>query len=117
METFRELLVTINVHGGIQKPEYTTQNRFYKVQSPEKFKLRPREDIYMDLKFDIQTPETIQPWLNLLPSLKEMGMRIENDDWIENKTKDNTIQLYILNRSFQYTASVKKNNALVIFFY
>ena len=78
------------------------------MHSPEKFKLRPRDDIYVDLKFDIQTPETIQPWLNLLPSLKEMGMHIENDDWIENKTKDNTTQLHILNRSFQYPASVKK---------
>ena len=88
MGTFRELLVTINVHGGIQKAEYTTQNRFYNVYSPEKFKLKSGEDIYIDLKFDIQTPETIQPWLNLLPSLKEMEMRIENDDWIESKTKD-----------------------------
>ena len=78
------------------------------MHSPEKFKLRPRDDIYVDLKFDIQTPETIQPWLNLLPSLKEMGMHIENDDWIENKTKDNTTQLHILNRSFHYAASVKK---------
>ena len=117
METFSELLVTISVHGGIQKRKYTTQNRFHEVYSPEKFKLRPREYTYIDLKFDIQTPETIQPWLNLLPSLKEMGMHIENDDWIENKTRDNTIQLHILNRSFQYTVSVKKNNALVIFFY
>ena len=89
METFRELLVTINVHGRIQKLEYTTQNRFYKMYSPEKFKLTPREDIYIDLEFDIQTPETIQPWLNLLPSLKEIGMHIENDNWIENKTKGN----------------------------
>ena len=112
METFRELLVTINVHGGIKKPEYTTQNRFHKVYSLEQFKLKPREDIYIDLKFDIQTPETIQPWLNLLPSLKEMGMHIENDDWIENKTKDNTIQLHILNRSFQYTVSVKKKQCI-----
>ena len=112
METFRELLVTINVHGGIQKPEYTTQNRFYKVYLPEKFKLRPREDIYIDLKFDIQMPKTIQPCLNLLPSLKEMGMHTENANWIENKAKDNTIQLHILNRSFQYTASVKKKQCI-----
>ena len=35
-------------------------------------------------------------------------MHIENNDWIENKTKDNTIQLRIINRSFQDTASVKK---------
>ena len=113
METFRELIVNINVHGGIQKPEYTTQNRFYKVYSPEKFKLRPQEDIHIDLKFDIQyTPETIQPWLNLLPSLNEIGMHIENDDRTENKTKDNTIQLHIINRSFQYTPSVKKKECI-----
>ena len=33
-------------------------------------------------------------------------MHIENHDWIENETKDNTIQVHIINRSFQYTASV-----------
>ena len=42
-------------------------DKFYKVYSPEKFKLRPRDDIYLDLKFEIQTPETIEAWLNLLP--------------------------------------------------
>ena len=39
-------------------------------------------------------------------------MHIENDDWIENKTKDNTIQLHILNRSFNYTNSVKKKQCV-----
>ena len=39
-------------------------------------------------------------------------MHIENHDWIENKTKDNTIQLHIINRSFQYTASVKKKQCI-----
>ena len=41
-----------------------------------------------------------------------MGMHIENDDWIENKTKGNTIQLHILNTSIQYTASVKKKQCI-----
>ena len=45
----------------------TDKDKFYKVYSPEKFKLRPRDDIYLDLKFEIQTPETIEAWLNLLP--------------------------------------------------
>ena len=113
METFRELIVTTNLHVGIQKPDYTKQDRFYNVYSPEKFKLRPREDIYVDLKFDIQTPEIIQPWLNLLPSLRPMGMHVENDDCIENKTKDNTIhQFHILNRSFSYTVSIKKKQCI-----
>ena len=84
----------------------TDKDKCYKVYSPEKFKLRPRDDIYLDLKFDIQTPETLEPWLNLLPPLKGMGLQIENEDWASNKTKDNTIQLHILNRCFNYTVNV-----------
>ena len=37
-----------------------------------------------------------------------MGLYIENDDWAENKTKDNTNQLHILNRSFTYIIDTKK---------
>ena len=69
----------------------TNKDKFYKVYSPEKFKLRPRDDIYLDLKFDIQTPETIEPWLNLLPSLKSLGLHIENEDWA-TKIKQKAIQ-------------------------
>ena len=39
-------------------------------------------------------------------------MHAENHDWIENKTKGNTIQLHILNRSFNYTVSVKKKQCI-----
>ena len=92
----------------------TDKDRFYKVYSPEKF--RPRDDIYLDLQFDIQTPETIEPSLNLLPSLKALGLHIENEDWASNNTKDNTIQLHILNRNFNYTASIKKNQCVGFIF-
>ena len=57
-------------------------------------------------------PETIDPCLNLLPSLKELGLHIKNEDWASNKTNDNTIQLHILNRSFNYIASIKKNQCI-----
>ena len=40
--------------------------------------------------------------------IKNKALHIENDDWAENKTKDNTIQLHILNRSFTYTIDTKK---------
>ena len=40
--------------------------------------------------------------------IKNKALHIENDDWAENKTKDNTIQLHILNRSFTYTIDIKK---------
>ena len=69
----------------------TDKDKCYKVYSAEKFKLRPRDEIYFDLKFDIQTPETIEPWLNLLPSLKSLGLHIENEDWATKK-KQKAIQ-------------------------
>ena len=92
------------------------RDRFYKVYSPDIFKLRVRGNTYLYLKFDIQTLETIEPWLNLSPSLKEMGLHIENEDWVSNKTKDNTIQLHILNRSFNYTINIKKNQCIGFIF-
>ena len=113
---FRHLTVNFNLHTGVKQPDMTSKDRFYKVYSPLKFKLRPRDDIYLDLRFDIQTPETLEPWLNLLPSLKRIGLHIENDDWVENKTKDNTIQLHILNRSFNHTIDVKKPQCIGFIF-
>ena len=113
---FRNLTINFNSHVGIKQPEMTSKDRFYKVYSPFKFKLRPRGDIYLDLKFDIPVPETLDPWLNLLPLLKGMILHIENDDWANNKTKDNTIQLHLLNRSFTRTADVKKDQCIGFIF-
>ena len=96
---------------------WQTKINFFKIYSPEEFKLAPREDIYLDLKSDIHTLPGIEPWLNLLPSLKTLQLKLENEDWVSNKTKDNTIQLHILNSSFTYTARIKKINLLVLFFY
>ena len=113
---YRYLKVEFISHTDIKQSNMTDQERFYKVYSPEKFKLAPREDIYLDLKFDINTPPGIEPWLNLLPSLKGIGLKLENQDWVSNKTKDNTIQLHILNRSFTYTARIKKNQCIGFIF-
>ena len=113
---FRHLTVNFNLHTRVKQQDMTSKDRFYKVYSPLKFKLRWRDDIYLDLKFDIETPETLKPWLNLLPSLKGIGLHIENDDWIQNKTKDNTIQLHILNRSFTYTIDIKKDQYIGFIF-
>ena len=113
---FQHLTVNFNSYVGIKQPGMTNKDRFYKVYSPEKFRLRPREDIYLDSKFNIQTHERIEPWLNLLPSLKEMGLHIEIEDWASNKAKDNTIQLHILNRSFNYTVNIKKNQFIGFIF-
>lgn len=93
----------------------TDTNKFYKVYSPITFKLKPREDIYLDLKFNIQTPETIDPWLNLLPSLKELGLSIE-EDCREYKSINNTILLHLLNKSFNQTQTIKKKQCIGFIF-
>ena len=77
---FRYLTVNFSLHTGIKQPAMTDGDRFYKVYSTEKFKLGARDDIYLDLKFNIETPETLEPWLNLSPSLKGLRLSIENDD-------------------------------------
>ena len=105
---FNIVNVTINSIVGSKQPEMHNPNRFYKIYSPEKLKLRPRDDIYLDLKLNIETPTQIEPWINLLPSLKDRGVKIENQD----KTTDDTIQLHILNRSFTYTTNIKKNECI-----
>ena len=87
---YRHLTVNFNSYVGIKQTNMTDKDKFYKVYSPEKFKLRPRDDINLDLKFDIQTPETTEAWLNLLPSLKSLGLHIENEDG--RQTKQKTIQ-------------------------
>ena len=114
---FDNLTVSFNSYVGIKNPDMTKPDRLFKVYSPKKFKLRPRDDIHLDLKFNIQTPDRIEPWLNLLPSLKSTGLKIENDDWKNNLTKDNTIQLHILNTSSFYTIDIKKKPMYWIHFF
>ena len=77
---YRYLNVEFISNTDIKQPNMTERERFHKVYSPEKFKLESREDIYLDLKFDINTLSGIEPWLNLLPSLKGIGLKLENQD-------------------------------------
>ena len=113
---FENLTINFNSYVGTKNPDMTDKTKFYKVYSPEKFKLRPRDVIYLDLKFDIQTPYRIEPWLNLLPLLKTMGLFIENDDWKNNLKKDNKIQSHLLNASFTFIINVKKNQCIGFIF-
>ena len=113
---FENLTINFNSYVGIKNPDMTDKTKFYKVYSPKKFKLRPRDDIDLDLKFNIQTPDRIELWLNLLPSLKTIGFHIENDDWKNNLTKDKTVQLHTLNRNFTYTIKTKKKQCIGFIF-
>ena len=47
--------------------------------------------------------------VKFITTFKGIGLKLENQDWILNKAKGNTIQLHILNRSFTYTARIKKS--------
>ena len=58
---FNLVNVTINSIIGSKQPEMHKPNRLYKIYSPEKFKLRPKDNIYLDLKFNIETPTQIEP--------------------------------------------------------
>ena len=112
---FRDLTVNFSIEAKIKKPDMADTNTFYKIYSPITFKLKPREDIYLDLKFNIQTPETIDPWLNLLPSLKELGLSIK-EDWREHKSTNNTILLHVLNKDFNHTRTIKKKQCIGFIF-
>ena len=113
---FRNLTVTFNSYMGIKKPDMANSDKFYKVYSPKKFKLRPRDDIYLDLKFNVETSKVLEPWISLLPSIKGRGLSIENEDWANNKTKDNIIQLHLLNKSFNYTINISKDQCITFIF-
>ena len=90
--------------------------KFYKIYTPKKFELRPRDDIYLDLKFNVETSEELQPWISIFQSLKGLGLVIENEDWTKNITKDNTIQLHLLNRSFTYTIDICNKQCIAFIF-
>ena len=113
---FRNLTVTFNSYTGIKKPDMTNSDKFFKVYSPRKFKLRPREDIYLDLKFNVEASKELDPRISLLPSIKGLGLNIENEDWANNLTKDNTIQLHLLNKSFTYSINMSKNQCIAFIF-
>ena len=51
----RNLTVTILIQNGVKQPNMDEKGHFCKIYSTVKIKLRPREDYYLDLKFNIET--------------------------------------------------------------
>ena len=113
---FNHVNIEIASYTHVKQPAFDGTKAFYHIYSPESFMLRPRDDIYLDLKIKINTPAHLEAWINLLPSLKERGFKTEEHKCSANKLKDDTIQLHILNRSSTYTTYIKKNQIIADMF-
>ena len=99
---FNHVNIDIASYTDIKQPDFDSTKAFYRIYSPKNFMLRPRDDNCLDLKIKINAPAHLEAWINLLPSLKERGFKIEEHNWSANKLKDDTIQLHILNRIFNH---------------
>ena len=64
------------------------------------------------MRFKITLPDNVQGIISLLPSLILQGWTIENHRRLTTETQDEYIKLDILNRNFNNTASIKKNQEI-----
>ena len=95
-EYFRKLSVTFDAYVGIKQPDFFNSENFYTIYSPKMFTLKPREDIVLDLKFNIATSKEFDPWIGLLPTLKTNGLAIV----IKHETLKKTSELHLQNQSY-----------------
>ena len=111
-EYFRNLSVTFDANVGITQPDLFNSDNFYTIYSPKKFTLKPREDIVLDLKFNIATSKELDPWISLLPTLKTNGLAIVK----KYETPKKTIELHLQNESYYYTVKMKKEQCIAFIF-
>ena len=114
------LLIRIRHHSDILQPEYLKNNNSLVITSPVDLTLEPRSDAWIDLKFKFKHEfkhdsklyeQSI--WLKASTVLGTLGFDIEDKEtWFMNKTKQNTIQLHVFNKSFYYKVRIKKNDIL-----
>ena len=93
-EYFRQLTVTFNSYVGIKQPNLSDSDHFYKAYSPKKFRLKPRDDITIDLQFNVTASKELDPWISLLPTLKAHGLAIVE----KYDEKGKTIKLHLQNK-------------------
>ena len=111
-EYFRNLSVTFDAYVGIKQPDLTNSENFYTIYSPKKFTLKPRDDIVLDLKFNIATSKESDPWISLLPTLKTNGLAIVE----KRETLKKAIELHLQNQNYYYTVKVKKEQCIAFIF-
>ena len=94
-------------------PALLSLENFYTVYSPKKFKLEPRDSFVLNLHFNIINKSTqIDPWISLLPTLKQHGLKLLSKTVNGNKE----IEVLLQNQSYYYTVEVKKDQVLAFIF-
>ena len=116
------LLIRVEHHADISEPEYLKRHNSIVIRSPVNLILTPRSDAYIDLKVNIefeQLPEVSKIlhlpklWLKPTTAFSEMGLAVEDsEEWVMNRTKHNTIQLHLFNKSFYYKIKIKKGDII-----
>ena len=104
------LLIKISSSIHCKRPTLNDDSSFYIIYSPRTFKIRPKENILLDLQFKIEIPKHIDWTIGLLPSYTRK-LSIENSKEIA-RIKDNFIVLDILNRDFNNNFTIKKYQEL-----
>ena len=105
---FRTLLVKFKGCSKYKQPDLFNFENFYTIYSPKKSKLGPREDIMLDLKFNVRTSKELDPWISLLPTLKCHGLTLIS----KHENAEGTIEVNLKNQSYHYTVEVKKKQCL-----
>ena len=100
------LLIKISSSIHCKRPTLNDDSSFYIIYSPRTFKIRPKENILLDLQFKIEIPKHIDWTIGLLPSYTRK-LSIENSKEIA-RIKDNFIVLDILNRDFNNNFTIRK---------
>ena len=108
----RELLVKIECCSKYRSPILFNQEDFYTVFSPKKFKLKPREDIVLNLHFNITASKELDPWISILPTLKISGLKLLS----KTVNSNNEIEVHLKNQSYYYTVQVKKEQTLAFIY-
>ena len=111
-DVHRNLLIKIESCSKYKSPDLFNSEDFYTVYSPKKFKLKPREDIILNLKFNIICPKEIDPWISLLQTLKCHGLAVLS----KTVNPKGQIELHLQNQSYRYTIAVKKEQTLAFIF-
>ena len=66
----------------------------------------------LNLQLKIKLPDRVQGIIGLLPSLILQSLTIENSKRMTSQTKEELIKLDLLNRNFNNTVSIKKNQEI-----